>query len=358
MKRLYWLIATIILLIAGLWIGEYALSPQQEGKSDQTVTIYNWGDYIDPALIKKFEKQTGYHVRYETFDSNEAMYTKLKQGGTHFDIVIPSDYMIQKLKASNLLEPLNHKRIKGMNHIDPTLLNLPFDPHNRYSVPYFFGTLGIVYNENLLPQNVTIEHWGDLWNPALKGNIMLFDGAREVMGIALTRLGYSINSENHQQLNEASALLKGLTPNVKGIVADEMKMYMENNECAVGVTFSGEAAEMMSCNKHLRYIVPEEGSNLWFDNMVIPKGAENKAGAYAFINFMLEPKNAAQNAEYIGYATPNITARKYLPKRTTENTAFYPTKAQMKHLEVYRLLSPYWINVYNEDFLAFKLLQK
>lgn len=353
MKRLKTLTYGILTIIGLLLIGLCVMS-QSEATSKNTLTIYNWGDYIDPALIDKFERETGYKVHYETFDSNEAMFTKIKQGGTHYDLAIPSDYMIQKMKRRHLLRPLDKSKIHGLNNIDPQLLNQPFDPHNRYSVPYFFGTLGIVYNPEKLP-SISIKHWNDLWNPQLKNQILLIDGAREVMGLSLNSLGYSVNSENKTQLHSAYQKLCRLTPNVKAIVADEMKTYMANGEANIAVTFSGEAREMMTKNAQLRYIVPSEGSNLWFDNMVIPKTVQNEEAAYAFINFMLEPKNAAQNAEYIGYATPNEKARALLPKRIRDNEAFYPKMNTMKHLEVYRDLGAYWLGVYNDYFLDFKM---
>lgn len=279
-----------------------------------TLTIYNWGDYIDPALIKKFEKETGYKVNYETFDSNEAMYTKIQQGGTAYDIAIPSEYMIQKMMKAKMLLPLDHSKLKGLENIDARFLDQSFDPKNKFSVPYFWGTLGIIYNDKFIDGR-QIQHWDDLWRPELKNNVMLIDGAREVLGLSLNSLGYSLNSKNDQQLRQATDKLNRLTNNVKAIVADEIKMYMANEESAVAVTFSGEAAEMLENNEHLHYVIPSEGSNLWFDNIVMPKTAKNKDGAYAFMNFMLRPENAAQNAEYIGYSTPNKEAKNYYQKK-------------------------------------------
>lgn len=353
MKRLYTLLAGVIGIIIALLIGLCVLN-QSDATSGDTLTIYNWGDYIDPKLIAEFENQTGYHVNYETFDSNEAMFTKIKQGGTHYDIVIPSDYMIQKMKREHLLVPLDKSKIHGLSNIDPQFLNQPFDPHNQYSIPYFWGTLGIVYNPQKL-KGIPMQHWKDLWNPKLKDQILLIDGAREVMGLALNRLGYSVNTEDKAQLHQAYRALCQLKPNVKAIVADEMKTYMANGEADIAVTFSGEANDMMEKNPQLRYVVPEEGSNLWFDNIVIPKTVTNKEAAYAFINFMLEPKHAAQNAEYIGYATPNWKAKQLLPKEMRENKAMYPNKSSMKHLEVYKDLGSYWLGVYNDYFLDFKM---
>jgi spermidine/putrescine transport system substrate-binding protein len=321
-----------------------------------TLTIYNWGDYIDEDLIDKFEDQTGYQVNYETFDSNEAMYTKVKQGGTTYDIAIPSEYMIEKMKAEKLLLPLDHSKIRGLDNINPLYLNQPFDKGNEYSVPYFWGTLGIVYNDKYV--KTAPQHWDDLWSKDYRDNLMLIDGAREIIGMALNAQGDSLNSKNDGQLNKAYQHLKALTPNIKAIVADEIKQYMINDEAAVAVTFSGEAAEMVWENEHLHYVVPSEGSNLWFDNIVIPKTAKNFDAAYAFINFMLEPENAAQNAEYVGYATPNTKAEALLPKEISGDKQFYPDQSTMAHLEVYKDLGAKYLGIYNDLFLQFKMYRK
>lgn len=322
----------------------------------KVLNIYNWGDYIDPSLLKKFEKEYGYKVNYDTFDSNEAMFTKIKQGGTAYDITIPSEYMIEKMMEENLLEELDYSKIKGIEHIDQRFLDLEFDEGNQYSIPYFWGTLGIAYNENMVDGEIT--SWKDLWKEEFRDNIMLIDGAREVIGFGLNRLGYSLNSKNNKQLEEAMTVLRQLTPNVKAIVADEIKMYMANEESAVAVTFSGEAADMMAENEAIHYVIPEEGSNLWFDNMVIPKTVKNVQGAYDFINFMLEPENAAANAEYIGYSTPNKDALALLPEEITSDEQFYPDAELLGKLEVYENLGPKYIGIYNDLFLELKMYRK
>ncbi len=354
MKKLQSLFIGIIAIIVILFFGVRQLEKASGMAGADTLTIYNWGDYIDPALIKKFERETGYKVNYETFDSNEAMYTKIQQGGTAYDIAIPSEYMIQKMMKAKMLLPLDHSKLKGLENIDARFLDQSFDPKNKFSVPYFWGTLGIIYNDKFIDGR-QIQHWDDLWRPELKNNVMLIDGAREVLGLSLNSLGYSLNSKNDQQLRQATDKLNRLTNNVKAIVADEIKMYMANEESAVAVTFSGEAAEMLENNEHLHYVIPSEGSNLWFDNIVMPKTAKNKEGAYAFMNFMLRPENAAQNAEYIGYSTPNKEAKKLLPKEVAEDKQFYPDDETVKHLEVYQDLGQEYLGIYNDLFLEFKM---
>ncbi|WP_247950162.1 ABC transporter substrate-binding protein [Streptococcus constellatus] len=356
MKKLYSFLMGIVAIILILWgLSHHIESRTKIGSGDKLV-IYNWGDYIDPELLTKFTKETGIQVQYETFDSNESMYTKIKQGGTTYDIAIPSEYMISKMMSEHLLEKLDHSQIKGLENIGKRFLNQSFDPRNRYSIPYFWGTLGIVYNTELV--KTAPKHWSDLWRSEYKNSIMMIDGAREVMGVGLNALGYSLNSKNTKQLQEAVDKLYTLTPNIKAIVADEMKGYMIQNNAAIGVSFSGEARQMLDKNPKLRYVVPPEASNLWFDNIVIPKTVKNKKAAYQFINFMLKPENAYKNALYVGYSTPNVLAKAMLPKEVQEDRAFYPDEETMKHLEVYQQLGAKWLGIYNDLYLQVKMYRK
>ncbi|MEB3751446.1 ABC transporter substrate-binding protein [Geobacillus sp. FSL W8-0032] len=357
MKRLVQGFAAIFIAAFALMFMTHRLNEAEGYGGDKTVSVYNWGDYIDPALIRKFEKETGWKVVYQTFDSNEAMMAKIAQGGATFDVAVPSDYAISKMIEENLLLPLDHSKLPNLKYIEPRFLDLSFDPHNRYSVPYFWGTVGIVYNRGMLGGK-TITSWNDLWDPDLRNQILLVDGAREVMGMALNSLGYSLNDTNKQHLQEAKRKLDRLMPNVKAIVGDEIKLLLANEEAAVGVVWSGDAAEIISENEALDYVVPKEGSNLWFDNMVIPKTAKNIEGAHAFINFMLDPKHAAQNAEYVGYSTPNRAALRYLPKDIANDRRFYPDLDAAGRLEVYENLGKRMLAYYNELFLQFKMQQK
>lgn len=202
------------------------------------------------------------------------------------------------------------------------------------------------------------DTWDALFDPDLKNQILLIDGAREVMGLGLNSLGYSLNDTNKAHLMEARDKLETMTPNVKAVVGDEIKLLMADNEAGVAVTFSGEAAEMLSENEDLEYVIPKDGSNLWFDNMVIPKTAKNVNGAHKFINFMLKPENAAINAEYVGYATPNEKAVKLLPKEISSDERFYPNMDELTNLEVYDNLGKRMLSYYNELFLEFKMYRK
>jgi spermidine/putrescine transport system substrate-binding protein len=348
----------LIILVSFVLMFSVARLNSSEGySSGNTLTVYNWGDYIDEELIAKFEKETGIKVIYETFDSNEAMFTKIQQGGNAYDIAVPSEYMIEKMRAEDLLIPLDYTKIPNIKHIDSRFMDLPFDPGNKYSVPYFWGTVGIVFNPDLLGDK-KINGWNDLWDQELKNQILMVDGAREVMGIGLNSLHYSLNDTDKQHLREAKDKLETLTPNIKAIVGDEIKMLMANEEAAIGVVWSGDAADIMWENEKLDYVVPEEGSNLWFDNMVIPKTAKNIEGAHQFINFMLDPKNAAQNTEYVSYSTPNKTALQYLPEDVANDERFYPDEKLTGKLEVYENLGKRMLAYYNELYLEFKMHKK
>lgn len=357
MKRLIQAFLTVLVVSLLLLLLLAKLNESQGYAGENTLTIYNWGDYIDPDLITQFEEETGIKVIYETFDSNEAMLTKIQQGGSAYDIAVPSEYMIEKMLEEDLLLPLDHEKIPNLVHIDERFLDLPFDPKNRYSVPYFWGTVGIAYNPELLP-DLEITGWNDLWDERLKNEILLVDGAREVIGMGLNSLGYSLNDTNPEHLLEAKAKLDELTPNVKAIVGDEIKMLLANNEAAIGLVWSGDAADIMSENESIEYVVPEEGSNLWFDNMVIPKTARNIEAAHLFINFMLKPEVAAQNAEYVYYSTPNKSALELLPEEMTGDERFYPPPELTEKLEVYENLGKRNLALYNDLFLEFKMYRK
>lgn len=357
MKKLVQALAAVLIVSFALLYIASGLNSSQGYTSGNTLTIFNWGDYIDADLVDKFEQETGIKVIYETFDSNEAMMTKIEQGGTAYDIAVPSEYAIEKMKEEDLLLPVDHSNIPNLKYIDQRFMDLPFDPGNEYSIPYFWGTVGILYNTDILGDK-KITSWNDLWDPELKNQILLIDGAREVMGMGLNSLHYSLNDKNRDHLVEAKQMLDSLTPNIKAIVGDEIRMLMENDEAGIGVVWSGTAQELMWEKDNLEYVLPEEGSNLWFDNMVIPKTAKNPEAAHQFMNFILDPENAAQNTEYVGYSTPNKEALKYMDEETISDERFYPDEEMTARLEVYENLGKRMLAYYNELFLEFKMHKK
>ncbi len=351
-------IAIIILAVAAILL--FVNTKLNEGGGSggkNSITVYNWGEYIDPDLLKQFEQETGIKVIYETFDSNEGMMGKVEQGGTAYDISMPSEYMIEMMAEKDLLLPIDYNKIPNVKNIDPYFLDLPFDPDNKYSLPYFWGTLGIAFNPTLL-DGQTFESWDNLWDPSLRQQVVLVDSARESIGMSLNSLGYSLNSTNLDELRQATDKLKELSPNVKAVIGDEVTQLMVNEEAAISLTWSGQAADMMYENEDIDYIVPGEGSNLWFDNMVIPRTASNIDGAHAFINFMLDAEVAAQNADYVGYSTPNLAALDFMDPEVTGDERFYPDEKTRGHLEVYRNLGLEMLGQYNEFFLEFKMDMK
>lgn len=351
-------ISILIVVISGVLLFiNTKLNDSGGTTSKGSITVYNWGEYIDPSLLKQFEKETGIKVVYETFDSNEGMMGKIEQGGTAYDVTMPSEYMVEMMKEKDLLIPLDYSKLPNFKNLDPYFLDLAFDPKNKYSLPYFWGTVGIAYNSTLLEGQV-FEEWDDLWNPSLKQDVILVDSAREIIGMGLNSMGYSLNSTDLSQLREATDKLKKLSPNIKAVIGDEVTPLMINNEAAIALTWSGQAADMMSENEDINYVVPEEGSNLWFDNIVIPRTVKNIDGAYAFINFMLDAEVAAQNTDYVGYSTPNLLALDLMDQEVTSDERFYPDEETRAHLEVYKNLGLEMLGHYNELFLEFKMDMK
>lgn len=297
------------------------------------VNVYNWGEYIDETLIEKFETETGIDVVYDTFDSNESMYVKLKNGGVNYDIAIPSDYMIEKMKKEDMLEPIDYNNITNYQYIREDLKSLPFDVNNEYSVPYFWGTVGILYNKDMIDEEV--NSWDILWDEKHKGKIFMYDSQRDSLAVALKKLGYSLNSTDETELKEAQQLLFDQKPLVQAYVGDTVRDKMIGEEGSLAVVYSGDAMYCMNENANLAYAIPKEGSNTWVDSMVIPKGAGNKENAEKFINFMTDPTNALQNSEYVGYSTTNEETYKNVSDDVKALPVYWPTKEDLANNEFY-----------------------
>lgn len=318
--------------------------------SKKVLNVYNVGDYIDENIITLFEEKTGIDVQYETYDTNEMMYQKVKSGSTNYDLIFPSDYMVEKMKSEGFLQKIDFKNIPNMKYIDKSFLNPIYDETNEYSVPYMWGTFGILYNKKMVKEPV--DSWNILWNPKYKSNIMMFDSVRDTMGISLKRLGYSMNTTNPKEINEAMKELMKQKDLVLAYVNDEGKDRLLGEEVAMGIAYSGDAVTLMEENPNLAYAIPKEGTNKWVDAMAIPKSAQNKKEAEMFINFLLDPEIAKMNAEYIGYSTPNEGALKLLDKDVTSNPVAYPPKSVMDKTETFidlgnklRLYDEAWIKL-------------
>ena len=354
MNKVYKFFLTILALCFLLFLGQKKLNSQEKDQDSKNIYFYNWGDYIDPEIIKDFEKETGYHVIYETFDSNEAMMAKVEQGKTSYDLAFPSEYTVEMMKDKKLLKKLDHKKIKGLENIDQRFLNLSYDPNNEYSIPYFWGSFGIIYN-NKKYKKEDFSSWKNLWDKKFEGKILSFDGARETLGIGLLANGKSLNEKDEKILEETKDDLVGFMKNVKAILADEIRMYMAQGEADIGITFSGEASMAESINPNLSYTIPKEGSNIWFDTMVIPKTSKNTKGAYALINYLLRPEVAAKNADYVWYPTPNKKAMKYIDKKARNDKTLYPDDEDIEKLEVFKNLGKETTILYNDLFLDLKI---
>lgn len=320
---------SLIFILLGIMV----ISLSGCGKSKDALNVYNWGDYIDKSVIKQFEKEYNIKVNYETFATNEDMYVKIKKGGTNYDVVVPSDYMITKMINENMLAKIDMKNIPNYKYIPNKFKNLPFDPKNQYSVPYMWGTFGIIYNTKIIKDK--IDSWDALWNPKYKDQILMVDSQRDAIAVALKKLGYSMNTTNKAELQKAKQELIKQKPLVHAYVEDEVKDLMIEEEGAIAVVWSGDAVTMMKKNKNLKYVIPKEGSNLWFDNMVIPKESKHKKEAEMFINFMTRPDIALKNVRYIGYSTPNTKTLEMMTPEERNNKTAYPEDAKIKKCEVF-----------------------
>ncbi|MDR1180202.1 MAG: ABC transporter substrate-binding protein [Spirochaetales bacterium] len=297
------------------------------------LNVYNWGDYIDESLFDDFEKQSGIKINYETFATNEDMYIKVKQGGTKYDVIVPSDYMIEKLIKEDLLAKIDVGKISTYKYIDKRFLGLMFDPANQYSVPYIWGTFGILYNRTKVSDPV--ESWDILWNPKYAKQILMMDSVRDSLGVAFLRLGYSLNTTDAAQLSEAAELLIQQKPLVLAYVGDNYKDMMVQEEAALSMCWSGDAVFVREQNPDLEYVIPKEGTNLWLDCMVIPKSSEHQEEALRFIDFMNQPEIAQRNIEYLGYATLNTAVFDLLDEQTREDAALYPSDEISSRWEVF-----------------------
>ena len=320
--------------------------------------VYNWGEYIDEDVISQFENETGITVVYDLFETNEEMYPVIEAGAVNYDVVCPSDYMIQKMRENDLLAELNFDNIPNIDQIDPAYMEMSqaFDPENKYSVPYCWGTVGILYNTRLLDELgvPAPTKWADLWDERLSGEILMQDSVRDAFMVALKKDGCSMNSDNKDELQQAKQDLIDQKPLVQAYVIDQVRDKMIGGEAAVGVIYSGEMLYIqdevanLGLDYDLEYVIPEEGTNLWLDSWVIPKNAKNKENAEKWIDFMCRPEIAKANFEYITYPTPNKGAFELLDEEMQNNKAVFPDIDSLKNSEVYKYLGDETDAVYNE----------
>ena len=313
------------------------------------VVVYNWGEYLDPDTIKLFEKETGIKVVYDEYETNEIMYPKVESGSSNYDVLCPSDYMIQKLIENDLLSELNFDNIPNAKaHIGAEYFerSQEFDPTGSYSVPYCFVTVGILYNTAMV--NTPIDSWSVLWDSQYADSILMQDSIRDAFMVALKLNGFSMNSVSENELIIARDALLAQKPLVQAYVVDQVRDKMIGNEAAIGVIFSGEAIFTRRENPDLQYVIPKEGTNVWIDSWVITKNAANLENAEKFIDFMCRPEIALMNFEYITYSTPNETARNMIEDIEIRNSEIaFPDLDSYYGLESYRYLGPEGDELYN-----------
>lgn len=315
----------------------------------EQVIIYNWGEYIDPEVLDMFEEETGIQVIYEEFETNEIMYPKIQSGAIAYDLVCPSDYMIQKMIQNDLLQPLNFDNIPNAKNIGQVYYekSRQFDPDNQYSIPYCWGTVGILYNTKMVEE--PIDSWTVLWDTQYKDNILMQDSVRDAFAVALKTLGYSLNSTSIHELTQAKDLLVQQKPLVQAYVIDQVRDKMIGNEASIGVIYSGEAIYTQTENPDLAYVVPKEGSNMWIDSWVMPKNAPNKENAEKFLDFLCRPEIALMNFEYITYSTPNEKARELIEDPAIRNSEIaFPGDSILSRCETFTYLGEDADEVYNQ----------
>ena len=304
-------------------------------ESKTVINVYNVGDYIDEEVISMFEEEyPGIKVNYETFYTNEEMYIKVKNNSTAYDVVFPSDYMVERMIEENMLNKINYDNIPNYKNIGEQYQKLDYDPRGEYSVPYMWGTMGILYNKDMVDEK-DMDSWKAMYDDKYQGDIFMLDSERDMISITLKSLGYSMNSYDDAELEKAKNALIAQKPLVKAYCGDEVKDKMIANEGAMTIAWSGDAFYCMDLNKSLRYSVPKEGSNLWFDNMVIPNTSKHQKEAELFIDFMCRPEIAKKNAEYIGYSTANEEGRKLLADEVKNNELRYPDLSKLDNMEIF-----------------------
>lgn len=346
------LLLLAILSISGLFAGC--------GKKDSpnTLTILNYGKYIEPEILDMFEEETGIKVEYEEYITPENMYTKYKAGAIDYDLICTSDYMIEKLINEDEVLELNFDNIPFTEHLDKTYFNFckSFDPENKYTLPYFFGTVGILYNKEMVDES-KVDSWDILWDETYSGKIIMADSVRDSFMVAEKRLGYSLNITEDEKLREAQNLLIEQKPLVYSYLVDEAQDEMIAENAAMAVVYSGEAGLALEYNEKLAFSVPKEGSNMWIDAWFMPKSARHIENAEKFLNFLCRKDIAHLNFDYVYYATPNMQVKDSLDKELQENTTIFPPKETLDNCEVFKSLDDeatmrynlYWKEIKSAD---------
>ena len=339
-KKLFLLIASIAMLATITGCGK-----KDDGN---TLTVLNYGKYLEPSLIQQFEEETGIQVEYEEYGSPEEMYAKYKAGAVSYDLLCTSDYMLERLIQEGEAQEMNYDNIPGSKNLDAVYFerSKAFDPENKYTLPHFFGTVGILYNKTMVNEE-DMTSWNALWNKKYEGKIFMPNSVRDAFVPALNLLGYSSNSTDEKELREALALLKKQAPLVSGYYLDEAADLMVAGDAAMAVVYSGEAAYAQSLNEDLAYSVPQEGSNMWIDSWMITKNCKNTANAEKFLEFLCREDVAMCNFEYVYYATPNTLTYAALDEELQTDQTIFPNEEILNRCELFKCLDTPTITLYN-----------
>lgn len=307
-----------------------ALAVPVSAADKSEVYVYNWTEYLPDEVIASFQKDTGIKVVYATYESNESMYARLKilKGGG-YDVVFPSTYFVHKMRKEGLLSPIDRNRLSNFRHLDNRLLNKPYDPDNTYSVPYVWGSTAIGYNADKVKKEA-VASWADLFHPGFKGQLVFNDDIREVFGMGLKVLGYSVNETDPAHIQEAYNKLKTLMPNIRLFASDSPKQAFLNQEVTAGMIWNGEIYMASQENPAISYAYPREGAIFWVDSMIIPVNAPNKDNAHRFIDYILRPDMAKQICEYVGYAPANASATALYDESLKNNKIVFPDSADIE----------------------------
>ncbi len=341
-KRLTCLV--LVLVVAACSMGGCAGS---SGK-DNVLTVFNYSEYLDPEMIKLFTEETGIEIKYEEAVTPEEMYTKYSSGAISYDLLCTSDYMVKRLIDEGQAQQIDLSNMENYGNIDPKYLKISesFDPGNKYSLPYFWGTVGILYNTKKVKEPV--DSWDVLFNGDYKGQIIMQDSMRDSFMVALKYLGYSLNTNDEKEINEAAELLKKQKDDVGSYLVDEARDEVVAENATMAVVYSGEAYLGNSYNPDLEYVVPKEGSNLWVDSWIVTKNCKNVENAKKFLDFLCRPDVAYANFEYIYYSTPNKAAVEMMDEDLRNNPAIVPTDDSIKDCEVYEAFDEQTTALYSD----------
>ncbi len=347
----------MLLLVSCLAFGIAGCGSGDGDKKEEVVYVYSWGDYLDPETLKIFEKETGIHVILDEFDTNESMYPRVAEGAVHYDVLCPSDYMIQKLISNDLIQPIDFAKLPdAKKYIGEEFFKQAesFDPGNKYSVPYCWGTVGIIYDKTKVTDPV--DSWNILWNEKYAGQILMQDSARDALMIPLKLMGRSLNETDETYLQKARDMLVKQKPLVQAYIVDEVKDKLINSEAAMGVVFSGEALIILEENPNMAFAVPKEGTNFWIDGWVITKDSQNVDNAHKFIDFMCRPDIAVMNFDYLGYSTPNIAVKDLEENEAYKNSPIaFPSPEVYSGQETYKYLGNKMDEYYNSLWMSVKV---